>query len=84
MKKLSANQTSPDADQLPKAQKVQPDGTKFFSTFQLSMRWGQHIETVREAVRARRIESVRISRHVLVPVSEVERIENEGRIQRAA
>ena len=40
------------------------------------------IESVRRAIRQRRIESVIIFRRRLVPVVEVERIEAEGRIAR--
>jgi hypothetical protein len=60
------------------------DGSKFFTPRQVADRWGWHAESIRRAIRARRIESVIISRRRLVPIAEVERIEAEGRIVRAA
>ena len=54
-----------------------------FSPAQVAGRWGWHVESVRRAIRQRRIESVVISRRLLVPVTEIERIETEGRIARA-
>jgi len=60
------------------------DGTKFFTSHQVADRWAWHVESVRRAIRQRRIESVIISRRRLVPLAEVERIEAEGRIARAA
>jgi len=60
------------------------DGSKFFTPAQLARRWGWHVESVRRAIRQRRIESVVISRRLLVPVAEIERIETEGHIARAA
>jgi hypothetical protein len=58
------------------------DGSKFFTPYQLADRWGWHVESVRRAIRQRRIKSVIISRRRLVPLAEVERIEAEGRISR--
>ena len=60
------------------------DGSKFLTPRQVADRWGWHVESVRRAIRQRRIESVVISRRLLVPVAEIERIETEGRIARAA
>jgi hypothetical protein len=59
------------------------DGSKFFTPRQVADRWFWHVESVRRAIRQRRIESVVISRRLLVPVAEIERIETEGRIARA-
>lgn len=59
------------------------DGTKFFAPHQLADRWGWHVESVRRAIRQRRMESIVISRRLLVPIEEVERIEAEGRIARS-
>lgn len=56
------------------------DGTKFFTTNQVSNRWGWHTESVRRAIREGRIASVIISRRRLIPVAEIERIEAEGAI----
>ena len=60
------------------------DGSAHFTPAQLARRWGWHVESVRRAIRQRRIESIVISRRLLVPVAEIERIETEGRIARAA
>lgn len=60
------------------------DGSKYFTPGQIASRWAWHPESVRRAIRQRRIKAVVISRRLLVPVSEVERIENEGRIDPAA
>ena len=40
------------------------DGSKFFTPAQLARRWGWHVESVRRAIRQRRIESVIISRRL--------------------
>jgi hypothetical protein len=58
------------------------DGSKFFTTGQVASRWGWHPESVRRAIRQRRIEAVIISRRVLVPIAKVERSESEGRMAR--
>jgi len=50
----------------------------------IAARWGWNVESIRRAIRQRRLESVVIGRRRLVPMSEIERIENEGRISRAA
>ncbi|MSR67184.1 MAG: hypothetical protein EXS24_07425 [Pedosphaera sp.] len=60
------------------------DGSKFLTPRQVADRWAWHVESVRRAIRQRRIESVVISRRLLVPLAEVERIETEGRLARAA
>lgn len=60
------------------------DGSKYFTPRQVAERWAWHVESVRRAIRQRRIESVVISRRLLVPLTEIERIEAEGRIARAA
>ena len=59
------------------------DVTKYLTPRQVADRWAWHVESVRRAIRQRRIESVIISRRRLVPVAEVERIEAEGRVCRA-
>jgi len=58
------------------------DGSKFFTPRQVAERWAWHVESVRRAIRQRRIESVVISRRLLVPLTDIERIEAEGRIAR--
>jgi hypothetical protein len=58
-------------------------GSKFFTPRQVADRWGWHVESVRRALRQRRIESAIIYRRRLVPIAEIERIEAEGRIARA-
>ena len=59
------------------------DETKFLTAKQVGGRWGWHPESVRRAMRERRIESTVIGRRRLIPISEIERIEAEGRIARA-
>jgi len=59
------------------------DRIKFLTPRQVADRWGWHVESVRRAIRQRRIESVIIYRRRLVPIAEIERIEAEGRIARA-
>jgi len=58
------------------------DGSKYFTPRQVAERWAWHPESVRRAIRQRRIEAVVISRRLLVPVVEVTRIEAEGCITR--
>ena len=58
------------------------DGTHFFTTSQTAARWSFHPESVRRLLRRGQIESVVIGRRRLVPVEEIERVENEGRIAR--
>ena len=59
------------------------DGSKFFTPEQIGSRWAWHPESVRRAIRERRIASIIISRRRLVAIAEVERIEFEGLIARA-
>lgn len=51
---------------------------------QLASRWSWHPESLRRALRERRIASIIISRRRLIPASEIERIESEGFVSRAA
>jgi hypothetical protein len=51
---------------------------------QLASRWHWHPESVRRALRERRIASIIVSRRRLIPASEIERIENSGYIARVA
>jgi hypothetical protein len=60
------------------------DGSKFLTPQQIADRWAWHVESVRRAIRERRVESVIISRRRLVPLAEIERIEANGLIARAA
>lgn len=59
------------------------DGSKYFAPRQVANRWGWHVESVRRAIRQRRIAAVVISRRLLVPVAEIDRIEAEGTLARA-
>jgi hypothetical protein len=59
------------------------DGSKYLTPRQLADRWAWHVESVRRAIRQRRFEVVIISGRLLLPVTEIERIETEGRIARA-
>jgi hypothetical protein len=61
-----------------KKQTRQTDGTRFFTPAQVAARWAWHPESVRRAIRQRRIASVVISRRRLIPLSEIERVEREG------
>jgi hypothetical protein len=56
-----------------------PDET-FLSPAQVAQRWWFHVESVRRKIRRREIGSVLIGRRRLVPLSELKRIEAEGRI----
>jgi len=58
------------------------DGSKFLTPHQIADRWGWHPESIRRAIRERRIESAIISRRRLVPLTEIERIETEGHMAR--
>ena len=57
-------------------------GQPFFTPASLADRWSWHVESVRRAVRQGRMDSVIIGRRRLIPASEVERIEADGRIAR--
>lgn len=50
----------------------------------IANRWSWHEESVRRALRERRLASIIIGRRRLVPVEEIERVEREGFIARAA
>lgn len=50
---------------------------------QLADRWHWHPESVRRALRERRLASIVIGRRRLIPASEIERVEREGFIARA-
>jgi excisionase family DNA binding protein len=62
----------------------QTDGTAFFTPHQVAGRWSFHPESVRRLVRKGQIAAVILGRRVLIPLAEIQRIENEGRIARAA
>ena len=68
----------------PDGRRAKTDGINFFCPSQLAARWGWNPESIRRAIRQGRIGSVIISRRRLVPVSEAERIEAEGLVQRKA
>lgn len=59
------------------------DRSAYFTPAQLAVRWSWHPESVRRAIRQGRIAAIVIFNRLLVPVTEVERIEKEGRIFRA-
>ena len=58
------------------------DGSKFLTPRQISDRWGWHVESVRRALRQRRLASVINSRRRLVTLVEIERHEAAGLIER--
>lgn len=60
------------------------DGTQFFTPGQLAARWAFHVESVRRLIRKGSIEAVILGRRLLIPLAEIQRIENEGRVARAA
>jgi hypothetical protein len=51
---------------------------------QTAHRWHWHPESVRRAIRERRIASIIIGRRRLIPITEIERIEREGFVGRTA
>jgi hypothetical protein len=55
-----------------------------FTPGQVADRWHWHVESVRRMLRQRRLASTIISRRRLIPASEIERVEAEGRITRVA
>ena len=55
-----------------------------FTPGELAERWRWHPESVRRAVRDGRFDSIIVGRRRLIPASEVERVEREGFIARAA
>lgn len=60
------------------------DGSAFLTPSQLAARWAWHEESVRRAIRQRRLGSVVVGRRRLVPIEEIEQVEREGFIARAA
>jgi excisionase family DNA binding protein len=60
------------------------DGTAYFTPAQTASRWGFNCESVRRLVRNGGIEAVILGRRILIPIAEIERLENEGRTARAA
>jgi hypothetical protein len=54
--------------------------TRLYPPQEVATRWHWHTESVRRAIREGRIASIVISRRRLVPESELEKIESEGRI----
>lgn len=68
----------------PDGRKAKTDGKTFLCPSQIASRWGWNEESVRRAIREGRIRSIILWRRRLVEVSEIERIEAEGRVQLAA
>ena len=60
------------------------DGSKYLTPHQLAGRWGWHTESVRRLLRERRMASVIVSRRRLVPLAEIQRVEEEGSVNRTA
>jgi hypothetical protein len=56
------------------------DDERFLSPAQLTERWPFHVESIRRKIRRGEISSVIIGRRRLIPLSEIHRIEEEGRI----
>ena len=73
-----------ESDAVPKFKPRKTDCTAHYTPGQVAGRWGWHVESVRRAIRQRRITAIVISRRLLIPVAEIERIEAEGRIAHAA
>jgi hypothetical protein len=62
----------------------QTDNSKYFTPQQVAARWAWHVESVRRAIRQGRIPASVIYRRILIPISEIERIEAKGRNDRQA
>lgn len=77
------NGTEPTPSGGPAKSPRKTDGSKFLTPQQVADRWGWHVESVRRAIRQRRIASIILSRRRLVPLPEIERTEAEGLIARA-
>src|SRR5580704_13350861 len=60
------------------------DGTAHFTPGQTACRWAWHVESVRRMIRQGRIGAIGIGGRLLIPISEIERIEREGSIRLAA
>jgi hypothetical protein len=60
-----------------------PNEPTYLRPRQLASRWHWHTESVRRALRQRRVESVIIGRSRLIPVAAVLKLEAEGFITRA-
>jgi hypothetical protein len=56
----------------------------YFTPAGVAERWEWHEESIRRALRQRRMASVIIGGRRLIPAAEVERVESEGFIPRAA
>jgi hypothetical protein len=61
-----------------------PVDESFRTPAQTAHRWHWHPESVRRAIRERRIASIIIGRRRLIPIAEIERIEREGFVARTA
>ena len=55
----------------------------YFTPAQIAARWSWHVESVRRAIRQRRLGSVIVGRRRLVPGEELEAFERQGFIARA-
>jgi hypothetical protein len=53
---------------------------EFLTPRALSIRWSWHVESIRRKLRRRELESVVIGRRRLIPMSEVEKAEQAGRV----
>jgi hypothetical protein len=60
------------------------DGTQVFTPRQPAARGAFPVESVRRLIRKGSIEAVILGRRLLIPLAEIERIENEGRVTRSA
>jgi hypothetical protein len=70
--------------QLGVLQQAAAERRAFYTPAHIAARWSWHEESVRRAIRQRRMGSVVVGRRRLVPVEEIERVEREGFIARAA
>jgi len=57
-----------------------PLAEKYLSPAQITQRWPFHVESIRRKIRRGEIASVVIGRRRLVPMSEIQRVEAEGRV----
>jgi hypothetical protein len=59
------------------------DSSTYMTPCELASRWHWHPESIRRALRGRRLASVIIGRRRLIPISEVRRLETEGLVARS-
>ena len=79
-KTVRPSKVSSQLEPTPKPADIRPPSTPT----QLAGRWHWHPESIRRALRERRLASVIVGRRRLIPASEIDRIESEGFVTRIA